>query len=563
MAGARDIIAEWVNEDAAARARLRLLFSHRGAMVSHVGRGKEEEGVKFRDYFDWQEPASTAPSHRVLAMLRGEKEGFLVLRVEPPEEEALQLLEQQFVTGRGPASEQVRLATEDSYRRLLGPSLETEARVELKRRADEEAIRVFAANVRELLLAPPLGQKAVLAVDPGFRTGCKLAALDAQGNLLEHDTIFPHQSERLRTAAGERIIQLVSEHDLEAVAVGNGTAGRETEAFLRTLDLPSSVVVVMVNESGASIYSASDAAREEFPDHDVTVRGAVSIGRRLQDPLAELVKIDPKSIGVGQYQHDVDQPSLRRALDDVVMSCVNSVGVEVNLASRQLLSYVSGLGPQLATNIVAHRIANGPFGSRAELRKVPRLGPKAFEQAAGFLRIRDASNPLDASAVHPESYPVVEAMAHDLGCTVPDLLHQPALRAQIDLNRYVTDTIGLPTLTDILAELARPGRDPRERFEAFSFAPGIEKLEDLEPGMRLPGIVTNVTKFGAFVDVGVHQDGLVHVSKLANRFVRDPAEVVKVGQRVEVSVLEVDLKRKRISLSMREPSNDATSGTRA
>ncbi len=563
LAGARDIIAEWVNEDAAARARLRLLFSHRGAMVSHVGRGKEEEGVKFRDYFDWQEPASTAPSHRVLAMLRGEKEGFLVLRVEPPEEEALPLLEQQFVTGRGPASEQVRLATEDSYRRLLGPSLETEARVELKRHADEEAIRVFAANVRELLLAPPLGQKAVLAVDPGFRTGCKLAALDAQGNLLEHDTVFPHQSERLRTAAGERVIRLVSEHDLEAVAVGNGTAGRETEAFLRTLDLPSSVVVVMVNESGASIYSASDAAREEFPDHDVTVRGAVSIGRRLQDPLAELVKIDPKSIGVGQYQHDVDQPSLRRALDDVVMSCVNSVGVEVNLASRQLLSYVSGLGPQLAANIVTHRIANGPFGSRAELRKVPRLGPKAFEQAAGFLRIHDASNPLDASAVHPESYPVVEAMAHDLGCTVPDLLHQPALRAQIDLNRYVTDTIGLPTLTDILAELARPGRDPRERFEAFSFAAGIEKLEDLEPGMRLPGIVTNVTKFGAFVDVGVHQDGLVHVSKLANRFVRDPAEVAKVGQRVEVSVLEVDLKRKRISLSMREPSNDATSGTRA
>ncbi len=563
LAGARDIIAEWVNEDAAARARLRLLFSHRGAMVSHVGRGKVVEGVKFRDYFDWQEPASTAPSHRVLAMLRGEKEGFLVLRVEPPEEEALPLLEQQFVTGRGPASEQVRLATEDSYRRLLGPSLETEARVELKRHADEEAIRVFAANVRELLLAPPLGQKAVLAVDPGFRTGCKLAALDAQGNLLEHDTVFPHQSERLRTAAGERVIRLVSEHDLEAVAVGNGTAGRETEAFLRTLDLPSSVVVVMVNESGASIYSASDAAREEFPDHDVTVRGAVSIGRRLQDPLAELVKIDPKSIGVGQYQHDVDQPSLRRALDDVVMSCVNSVGVEVNLASRQLLSYVSGLGPQLAANIVTHRIANGPFGSRAELRKVPRLGPKAFEQAAGFLRIHDASNPLDASAVHPESYPVVEAMAHDLGCTVPDLLHQPALRAQIDLNRYVTDTIGLPTLTDILAELARPGRDPRERFEAFSFAAGIEKLEDLEPGMRLPGIVTNVTKFGAFVDVGVHQDGLVHVSKLANRFVRDPAEVAKVGQRVEVSVLEVDLKRKRISLSMREPSNDATSGTRA
>ena len=551
LAGARDIIAEWVSEDAVARARLRRLFTDRGAMVSRVGRGKEEEGAKFRDYFDWQEPAAAAPSHRVLAMLRGEKEGFLVLRVEPPEEEALALLEQQFVTGRGPASEQVWLATQDSYRRLLGPSLETEARVELKRRADEEAIRVFAANVRELLLAAPLGRKAVLAVDPGFRTGCKLAALDPQGNLLAHDAIFPHQSERQRTAAGERVLQLVSEHGIEAVAVGNGTAGRETEAFLRALDLPPSVPVVMVNESGASIYSASDAAREEFPDHDVTVRGAVSIGRRLQDPLAELVKIDPKSIGVGQYQHDVDQAALRRSLDDVVMSCVNSVGVEVNLASRQLLSYVSGLGPQLAANIVSHRAANGPFRSRAELRKVSRLGPKAFEQAAGFLRIRDAANPLDASAVHPESYAVVEAMARDLGRTVPDLLGEPALRSRIDLGRYVTDTIGLPTLTDILAELARPGRDPRERFEAFSFAPGVEKLEDLEPGMRLPGIVTNVTKFGAFVDVGVHQDGLVHVSKLADRFVRDPAEVVKVGQRVEVSVLEVDLKRRRISLSMR------------
>lgn len=552
LAGARDIVAEWISEDATARARLRRLFTDRGAMVSRVGKGKEEEGAKFRDYFDWQEPAATAPSHRVLAMLRGEKEGFLVLRVEPPEEEALALLKQQFVTGGGPASEQVWLATQDSYRRLLGPSLETEARVELKRRADDEAIRVFAANVRELLLAPPLGQKAVLAVDPGFRTGCKLAVLDPQGNLLEHDTIFPHQSERQRTAAGERVLQLVSEHGIEAIAVGNGTAGRETEAFLRALDLPPSVPVVVVNESGASIYSASDAAREEFPDYDVTVRGAVSIGRRLQDPLAELVKIDPKSIGVGQYQHDVDQAALRRSLDDVVMSCVNSVGVEVNLASRQLLSYVSGLGPQLAANIVAYRAANGPFRSRTELRKVPRLGPKAFEQAAGFLRIREAANPLDASAVHPESYPVVEAMARDLDCTVPDLLGQPALRSRIDLTRYVTDTVGLPTLTDILAELARPGRDPRERFEVFSFAPGVERLEDVEPGMRLPGIVTNVTKFGAFVDVGVHQDGLVHVSKLADRFVRDPAEVVKVGQRVEVSVLEVDLKRRRISLSMRQ-----------
>ena len=389
-------------------------------------------------------------------------------------------------------------------------------------------------------------------MDPGFRTGCKLAVLDAQGRLLAHEAVIPHQSERLRTAAGERVRDLVTRHGVEAVAVGNGTAGRETETFLRGLGLPPTVAIVMVNESGASIYSASDVARDEFPDLDLTVRGAVSIGRRLQDPLAELVKIDPKSIGVGQYQHDVDQPALRRSLDDVVMSCVNSVGVEVNLASRQLLTYVSGLGPQLAANVVAYRQENGPFRSRAELRKVPRLGPKAFEQAAGFLRIRDAADALDASAVHPESYPTVKAMARDLSATVPDLLRDAALRSRIEPSRYVTATTGLPTLTDILAELARPGRDPRREFESFSFAPGVEKLEDLEPGMRLPGIVTNVTKFGAFVDVGVHQDGLVHVSRLADRFVRDPADVVKVNQRVMVTVLEVDARRRRISLSMRE-----------
>ena len=552
LAGARDIVAEWVSENAAARARLRDLFAHRGAFVSRLSRGKEEEGAKFRDYFDWREPAAVAPSHRVLAMFRGENEGFLTLHLEPPEEEALARLQSQFVTGRGPASEQVWLAVQDSYRRLLGPSLETEARAEAKRRADEEAIRVFVANLRELLLSSPLGQKAVLAVDPGFRTGCKLAVLDAQGRLLAHEAVIPHQSERLRTAAGERVRDLVTRHGVEAVAVGNGTAGRETETFLRGLGLPPTVAIVMVNESGASIYSASDVARDEFPDLDLTVRGAVSIGRRLQDPLAELVKIDPKSIGVGQYQHDVDQPALRRSLDDVVMSCVNSVGVEVNLASRQLLTYVSGLGPQLAANVVAYRQENGPFRSRAELRKVPRLGPKAFEQAAGFLRIRDAADALDASAVHPESYPTVKAMARDLSATVPDLLRDAALRSRIEPSRYVTATTGLPTLTDILAELARPGRDPRREFESFSFAPGVEKLEDLEPGMRLPGIVTNVTKFGAFVDVGVHQDGLVHVSRLADRFVRDPADVVKVNQRVMVTVLEVDARRRRISLSMRE-----------
>ena len=552
LAGARDIVAEWVSENAAARARLRDLFAHRGAFVSRLSRGKEEEGAKFRDYFDWREPAAVAPSHRVLAMFRGENEGFLTLHLEPPEEEALARLQSQFVTGRGPASEQVWLAVQDSYRRLLGPSLETETRAEAKRRADEEAIRVFVANLRELLLSSPLGQKAVLAVDPGFRTGCKLAVLDAQGRLLAHEAVIPHQSERLRTAAGERVRDLVTRHGVEAVAVGNGTAGRETETFLRGLGLPPTVAIVMVNESGASIYSASDVARDEFPDLDLTVRGAVSIGRRLQDPLAELVKIDPKSIGVGQYQHDVDQPALRRSLDDVVMSCVNSVGVEVNLASRQLLTYVSGLGPQLAANVVAYRQENGPFRSRAELRKVPRLGPKAFEQAAGFLRIRDAADALDASAVHPESYPTVKAMARDLSATVPDLLRDAALRSRIEPSRYVTATTGLPTLTDILAELARPGRDPRREFESFSFAPGVEKLEDLEPGMRLPGIVTNVTKFGAFVDVGVHQDGLVHVSRLADRFVRDPADVVKVNQRVMVTVLEVDARRRRISLSMRE-----------
>jgi protein Tex len=552
LAGARDIIAETVSEDAAARSLLRGLFARRGAFFSRVARGKEEEGAKFRDYFDWREPAVSAPSHRVLAMFRGENEGLLTLHLEPPEDEALALLQTQFVTGRGPASEQVWLAVQDSYRRLLGPQLETEARTEAKRRADDEAIHVFAANLRELLLAPPLGQKVTLAVDPGFRTGCKLAVLDAQGRLLENETVYPHQSERLRTAAGERVRELVTRHGVEAVAVGNGTAGRETEAFLRGLGLPPTVSVVMVNESGASIYSASDLAREEFPDLDLTVRGAISIGRRLQDPLAELVKIDPKSIGVGQYQHDVDQPSLRRSLDDVVMSCVNSVGVEVNLASRRLLTYVSGLGPQLAANVVAYREENGPFHSRAALRKVPRLGPKAFEQAAGFLRIRDAADPMDASAVHPESYPVVKAMARDLSATVPDLLRDPGLRARIEPARYVTATVGLPTLMDILAELARPGRDPRRVFEAFSFAPGVEKPEDLEAGMRLPGIVTNVTKFGAFVDVGVHQDGLVHVSRLADRFVRDPADVVKVNQKVMVTVLEVDTARRRISLSMRE-----------
>jgi uncharacterized protein len=551
LAGARDIIAENVNEDGDARNEMRELFARSATLRSKVVPGKEEEGAKYRDYFDWEEPLASAPSHRVLAIRRGESEGFLTLRILPDEEQALTLLQRRFVKGESPASEQVRMAVQDSYRRLLAPSMESEARLEAKKRADEEAIRVFADNLRQLLLAPPLGEKRVLALDPGFRTGCKLVCLDRQGRLVHNDTIYPHGSDRQLAEAGDKLRRLAAQFNAEVIAIGNGTASRETESFVRSLGLPREIQVVMVNESGASIYSASDVAREEFPDHDVTVRGAVSIGRRLQDPLAELVKIDPKSIGVGQYQHDVDQPSLRRSLDDTVISCVNAVGVEANTASRQLLTYVSGLGPKLAEAVVAYRDEHGPFRSRKEFLKVPRLGPKAFEQAAGFLRIRGGDNPLDASAVHPESYPVVDAMAADLGCTVEDLMRDESLRGGLSLERYVTDTVGLPTLQDIVQELAKPGRDPREQFEAFQFAEGIEKLEDLTPGMRLPGIVTNITRFGVFVDIGVHQDGLVHVSQLADRFVKDPAEVVHVAQKVTVTVVEVDLQRQRIALSMR------------
>ncbi len=551
LAGARDIIAEMASEDAEARGRMRELFLRAARFTARMVAGKETEGAKYRDYFDWSEPAAAAPSHRVLAMRRGEKEGFLTLKAVPPEEEALALLDGLFLRGGGPVTEQVRLALGDGYKRLLAPSMETELRLETKRRADEAAIRIFAENLRVLLLAAPLGRKAVLGVDPGLRTGCKLAFLDPQGKLLHHDVVYLTGSDRQAGEAKEKLFSLVGRFGTDAVAVGNGTGGREAETFLRGIGLPPGVAVVMVNESGASIYSASEVAREEFPDLDLTVRGAVSIGRRLQDPLAELVKIDPKSIGVGQYQHDVDQAGLKRSLDDVVASCVNRVGVEVNTASRQLLAYVSGLGPQLAARIVEVREARGPFRNRRELLEVPRLGPKAFEQAAGFLRIRDGEEPLDASAVHPERYGVVTAMAHDLDCSVADLLAKPELRARVEPRRYVTAEVGLPTLTDILAELEKPGRDPRDRFEPFAFAEGIEKLEDLRPGMRLPGIVTNVTAFGAFVDVGVHQDGLVHVSQLADRYVKDPSTVVKAGQRVMVSVLEVDLQRRRIGLSMK------------
>lgn len=551
LGGARDIIAEWVNEDQNARAKIRELFVTKGIFRTKVISGKEEEGMKYKDYFDWEEPVSAAPSHRILAMRRGEKEGFLSLRVTPPEEDALAILESFFVKGEGASSRQVRMAVHDCYKRLLSVSMETEIRLDTKKRADEEAIRVFTENLRQLLLAPPLGQKNVLAIDPGFRTGCKVVCMDSQGKLRHTDTIYPHHSEESSSEAAAKITSLCNKFEVETVAIGNGTAGRETEAFIRRLYLPEGIQIVMVNESGASVYSASDVAREEFPDQDVTVRGAVSIGRRLMDPLAELVKIDPKSIGVGQYQHDVDQGLLKRSLDDVVISCVNLVGVEVNTASKQLLMYVSGLGPQLAKNIIEYRNEHGPFRSREELKKVSKLGPRAFEQAAGFLRIRDGENPLDRSAVHPESYHIVDAMAKDRKCSVLDLMLDENLRGKIDLTKYVKDTVGLPTLNDIMKELAKPGRDPREKFETVSFTKGIEKIDDVMPGMKLPGVVTNITAFGAFVDIGVHQDGLIHISQLSDRFVKNPNDVVKVHQKVNVTVLEVDLKRRRISLSMK------------
>ncbi|MDH4374496.1 MAG: Tex family protein [Verrucomicrobiota bacterium] len=553
LAGARDILAERFSEDIATRSRLRELYWESAQVRSKLMTGKEAEGAKFKDYFDWTEPVSKIPSHRMLAMRRGEEEGVLLVRITPPEESAIAILEGLFVQARGtPGAEQVRLAAVDSFKRLVGFAIEAEVRIESKKRADQEAIRVFSENLRELLLAPALGQKNVLALDPGFRTGCKTVVLDRQGKLLHHDVIYATAGGTHQVAqAGEKVRDFVTRFAIEAIAIGNGTASRETEQFIRSLHLPPSIPVVLVNESGASIYSASEVAREEFPSEDVTVRGSVSIGRRLMDPLAELVKLDPKSIGVGQYQHDVDPNALQRGLDDVVVSCVNRVGVELNTASKQLLSYVSGLGPSLAANIVSHRNEHGPFRSRKELLKVSRLGPKAFEQCAGFLRIHEAENPLDSSAVHPERYELVDAMASDLGCAVSDLVRDGGLRGKIRPEKYVTNEVGLPTLKDILDELAKPGRDPRQRFEVFAFQEGVEKLEHLQPGMKLPGIVTNVTAFGAFVDIGVHQDGLVHVSQLADRFVKDPAEVVKVGQKVRVTVTEVDLARKRIALSMK------------
>ena len=550
LAGARDILAEEMMETAEAREEARNLFTRKTTVKSSVAKGKQEAGIKYKDYFDWSESLAQAPSHRILALFRGENEGFLNLSLLGPDEEVLTKLERRFITGNNSCAKQVEMAIQDGYKRLLMPAMETEVRAEAKKRADENAIRVFAENIRQLLLAAPLGQKRVLALDPGFRTGCKVVCLDEQGSLLANTAVYPHTGPGQATEAAETIKEWVKKYEIQAIAIGNGTAGRETESFVRNLNL-NGIHIIMVNESGASIYSASEVARDEFPDKDVTVRGAVSIGRRLMDPLAELVKIDAKSIGVGQYQHDVDQKKLQASLDDTVVSCVNLVGVELNTASKQILSYVSGLGPQLAQNIIDYRTKNGPFLKRSDLKKVTRLGEKAFEQAAAFLRIRHAKNPLDASAVHPERYDIVEKMAKDLGCKVTDLLADESLRKQIQLSHYVTSDVGMPTLTDIISELAKPGLDPREKFEAFEFADGVNDIKDLRIGMSLPGIVTNITNFGAFVDIGVHQDGLVHVSQLSDKFVKDPNEVVKVSQKVMVRVTEVDEARKRIALSMK------------
>ncbi len=551
LAGARDILAEEMMETAEAREEARQLFARKTVVKSSVAKGKQEAGIKYKDYFDWSESLAQAPSHRILALFRGENEGILNLNLAGPDQDVLDKLDRRFIKGNNACARQVELAIQDGYKRLLMPAMENEMRAEAKKRADEEAIRVFAENVRQLLLAAPLGQKRVLALDPGFRTGCKLVCLDQQGTLLDNTAVYPHTGPGQAQEAAHTITAWAKKYQVQAIAIGNGTAGRETEAFVRNLKLDG-ITIIMVNESGASIYSASEAAREEFPDKDITVRGAVSIGRRLMDPLAELVKIDPKSIGVGQYQHDVDQKKLQACLDDTVISCVNSVGVELNTASKQILAYVSGLGPQLAQNIIDYRTKNGPFIKRSDLKKVARLGEKAYEQAAAFLRIRNAKNPLDASAVHPERYEIVEQMAKDLNCKVGDLLANESLRKQIPLQKYVSKDVGMPTLTDILSELAKPGRDPREQFEAFEFTEGVNEIKDLRVGMKLPGIVTNITNFGAFVDIGVHQDGLVHVSQLADKFVKDPNEIVKVAQKVMVTVTEVDEARKRIALSMKK-----------
>ena len=555
LAGARDIIAEWVSENERARNLVRQVFMRTAVIRSRVIKGKEEEGNKYSDYFEWDEPLKKCPSHRLLAMRRGEKEGFLRVSVAADQEQCLRQMIPVFVKGFGASSEQVQMAVEDSYKRLIEPSIETEFAGTSREQAEREAIGVFAENLRQLLLAPPLGSLRTLAIDPGYRTGCKVVCLDAQGNLLHNETIYPHPPQNDKKMAAKKLTSMVEAYQIEAIAIGNGTASRETEQFVKNLHYDRELKVFVISEDGASVYSASSVAREEFPRYDVTVRGAVSIGRRLMDPLAELVKIDPKSIGVGQYQHDVDQKELKKSLDRVVEAVVNSVGVNVNTASKQLLTYISGLGPQLAQNLVEHRRTNGPFASRKELMKVPRMGAKAFEQAAGFLRIPGSSNILDNSAVHPESYGIVEMMAADLGCSVMQLIGNEELINKIDLHRYVTSEAGLPTLNDIRGELLKPGRDPRKSIKVFEFADGVFSMEDLRPGMILPGIVNNITRFGAFVDIGVKQSGLIHVSELADRFISDPNEVVKLHQHVMVKVLEVDIPRKRIQLSLKQAKN--------
>ena len=550
LQGARDIIAEMINEDSNIRSMIRLQFEKHAVLYTKVGKGKEVEGNKYQDYFSFDEPLSRCPSHRLLAVFRGEEEGFLKLSIEPDEDIIIKKIEYQYIKRHTESSKQLALSIKDSYKRLLAPSMENEFRSLAKARADEEAIKVFAENLRQLLLSAPLGNKRILAIDPGFRSGCKVVCLNEEGKLLMDDIIYPHEPQRELAKASEKIKQLVQKFNIEAIAIGNGTAGRETEDLVKNISFENKPEIFMVNENGASVYSASEVARDEFPDKDVTVRGAVSIGRRLADPLAELVKIDPKSIGVGQYQHDVDQYKLKHSLNSVVQSCVNNVGVNLNTASKSLLTYVSGLGPQIAQNIVAYRNENGAFSSRAQLKKVPRLGEKAFEQCAGFLRISKAKNALDNSAVHPESYHIVEQMAKDQQCKVEDLIINEGLRKNINPSKYVGENFGLPTINDIIKELAKPGRDPRATLQAFSFA-DVKKPEDLYVGMVLPGIVTNITNFGCFVDIGVKQDGMVHISQLANHFVRDPNEVVKLQQQVQVKVIELDLQRKRISLTMK------------
>lgn len=557
LQGARDIIAEWVNEDEQARNTVRNSFSRTAVISSKVVKGKEEEGSKYRDYFDFSEPLNRCSSHRLLALRRGEAEGFLRVSISPDAEGCIERLNRRFVKGRSDASAQVEEAVGDSFKRLLKPSIETEFANLSKMKADEEAIRVFSENLRQLLLSPPLGQKRVLGVDPGYRTGCKVVCLDAQGNLVHNEAIYPHPPQNEKGKAASKVAQLVSTYAIDAIAIGNGTASRETEQFITGIRYDRKVQVFVVSENGASVYSASKIAREEFPEYDVTVRGAVSIGRRLMDPLAELVKIDPKSIGVGQYQHDVEQGALKKSLDQTVESCVNLVGVDVNTASKHLLTYISGLGPTLAQNIVNYRAEHGPFVSRRELLKVPRMGEKAFEQSAGFLRITSGKNPLDNSAVHPESYSIVEQMAKDLNCTVSELIANKELKKKLNLQKYVSATIGMPTLTDIMEELDKPGRDPRQTIKVFEFDPNVKKLEDLKEGMVLPGIVTNITAFGCFVDVGIKENGLVHISEMADRFITDPTQVVSMHQHVQVRVQSVDLVRKRVQLSMKGLANES------